>query len=73
MHFVYFVLGAAGLTLVFVVIRHLLSPLRRIPGPFLARFTDGWYLWRVNKGHFELDNLALHAKYGEWLLAKPSP
>ncbi|KAI3319510.1 cytochrome P450 [Xylariaceae sp. AK1471] len=44
--------------------RPLLSPLRSIPGPFFARWTDAWYFWRVSKGHFEADNLALHRHYG---------
>ncbi|RAL07996.1 cytochrome P450 [Aspergillus homomorphus CBS 101889] len=35
-----------------------------IPGPFLARFTRLWYFTRVWKGHFEADNLELHARYG---------
>jgi hypothetical protein len=43
----------------------LTSPLRSIPGPFLARFTKLWYLWRVYNGHFEQENIALHRKYGE--------
>jgi hypothetical protein len=43
----------------------LTSPLRSIHGPFLARFTKLWYLWRVYNGHFEQENIALHHKYGE--------
>ncbi|PYI33243.1 cytochrome protein [Aspergillus indologenus CBS 114.80] len=38
--------------------------LTAIPGPFLARFTRLWYFSRVWKGHFEADNLSLHAQYG---------
>jgi hypothetical protein len=57
-----------GFTAVFklasVVLNYLLSPLGKVPGPLLARFTDAWYLWKVSKGHFEAENLALHAKYG---------
>ncbi|KAH6955609.1 cytochrome P450 [Ilyonectria sp. MPI-CAGE-AT-0026] len=41
----------------------LFSPLRHIPGPFLARFTDLWYLDRIRRGHFERDNVAFHRKY----------
>jgi cytochrome P450 len=40
------------------------SPLRNIPGPFFARFTRLWYFNRVNKGHFEEENLALHRQHG---------
>src|SRR5947207_14637470 len=41
------------------------SPLRYVPGPFLARFTQLWYLWRVHNGHFEQGNIDLHHKYGK--------
>jgi hypothetical protein len=40
------------------------SPLRSVPGPPAARFTDLWYLWRVSRGRFQYDTLELHAKYG---------
>ncbi|EXK27496.1 hypothetical protein FOXG_17521 [Fusarium oxysporum f. sp. lycopersici 4287] len=42
----------------------LFSTLKSIPGPFLARLTDVWYLWHLCKGHFETDNLALHREHG---------
>ncbi|RTE76377.1 hypothetical protein BHE90_009144 [Fusarium euwallaceae] len=42
----------------------LFSPLKKIPGPTLARFTDLWYLNRVSQGHFERDNINLHQQYG---------
>jgi hypothetical protein len=44
--------------------RQLTSPLRRLPGPFWARFTRAWYFYRVSKGHFEKDNIALHKELG---------
>lgn len=47
------------------IVTRLLSPLGRVPGPFLARFSDLWYAWRVQKGSFEADNIRLHDKYGE--------
>ncbi|PQE13359.1 cytochrome P450 oxidoreductase protein [Rutstroemia sp. NJR-2017a BVV2] len=54
----------AGFLLVFYLVRPILSPLRSIPGPFLARYTDAWFLWRVHRGHLEQDFVALHRKYG---------
>ncbi|KAI3323954.1 cytochrome P450 [Xylariaceae sp. AK1471] len=42
----------------------MLSPLRALPGPFLARWTDAWYAWNVYKGHWEMRNIDLHRKYG---------
>ncbi|PQE32402.1 cytochrome P450 protein [Rutstroemia sp. NJR-2017a WRK4] len=53
----------AGLLFVFYLLRPILSPLRSIPGPFLARYTDAWFLWRVHRGHLEQDFVALHRKY----------
>ncbi|KAI5459347.1 cytochrome P450 [Mariannaea sp. PMI_226] len=39
------------------------SPLRKVPGPRLARLSDIWYFWNVRKGNFEQTNLELHRKY----------
>lgn len=44
-----------------------LNPLRRLPGPFLARFTDAWYFWRVSRGKFEVENIKLHKTFGSYL------
>ncbi|KAJ3467707.1 hypothetical protein MRS44_005271 [Fusarium solani] len=48
----------------FSLLRAGLSPLRAIPGPFLSRFTDLWYLSRLYRGQFEQENLELHERYG---------
>lgn len=47
------------------------SPLRSVPGPFLARFTRLWYLFRVAGGHFEAHNVALHRRYGPIVRVAP--
>lgn len=67
---IYFVLGL-GLGSVFllrflwaITYATFFSPLRNVPGPFLARYTDLWHLWRVWHGQFEQDDVALHKKYG---------
>jgi hypothetical protein len=68
MHFSVFV-GAAIAALVARIflpfLKGLISPLRTIPGPIAARFTDFWYTWRIWRGAFEWDNIELHQKYGE--------
>ncbi|KAM3526846.1 hypothetical protein NHJ13051_003226 [Beauveria bassiana] len=46
------------------IIRAVTSPLRSIPGPFLARFTRLWYFVRVANGKFDAENRALHRRYG---------
>lgn len=43
-----------------------LSPLRSIPGPFLARFTRLWLLWHFWRGDFHKTNIELHNKYGTY-------
>ncbi|KAL6922263.1 hypothetical protein ACHAPO_012004 [Fusarium lateritium] len=48
----------------FSIAKNFISPLRSIPGPTFARFSDAWYLWRMRQGHFEQDNQTLHKKYG---------
>ncbi|KAF1943495.1 cytochrome P450 [Clathrospora elynae] len=61
--------SAAAVALVacifFPFLKGLFSPLRTVPGPIAARFTDFWYLWRVKRGAFEVDNIELHRKHGE--------
>ncbi|KAI1129863.1 cytochrome P450 [Nemania abortiva] len=46
------------------LLRSVLSPLRSVPGPFLARCGDLWYLWHVKRGHWEMRNIELHKKHG---------
>ncbi|KAI1333735.1 cytochrome P450 [Xylariaceae sp. FL0016] len=65
--------GSLGLDIVcFVAVAYtvvslckpLFSPLRNIPGPFAARFTNLWYFRRMLRGQFQHDNISLHQKYG---------
>lgn len=43
---------------------HLRSSLRSVQGPGAARWTLGWYTWKVWQGAFEHVNRDLHKKYG---------
>jgi cytochrome P450 len=52
--------------ILFPFLKGVSSPLRNVPGPTGARFTDLWYLWRVRRGRFEHDNIELHRKHGEF-------
>jgi benzoate 4-monooxygenase len=53
-----------------VVLAHLISYLldpfnqRRIPGPFLAKFSDLWLGWTTSQGHRSENVHELHKKYG---------
>lgn len=44
--------------------KSLISPLRSVPGPFLARFGRAYYFVKVSRGRWEHDDIALHEKYG---------
>lgn len=46
------------------VYRSVTSPLRAVPGPFLARFGRLYYLFHVTQGRWEHVNIALHRRYG---------
>jgi hypothetical protein len=50
------------------IIRALTTSLRSIPGPFLARFTRLWELRAVYKHDFATYNVALHKKYGTFVV-----
>ena len=49
-------------------VKQLRSPLRAVPGPFLARFGRGWYLVKVWQGFFPNANIELHLKHGMYPL-----
>lgn len=50
------------------------DPYPRVPGPQFARVTSLWYLSKVWRGHFEEDNIHLHAKHGtERFMSFPVP
>lgn len=44
--------------------RSVTSPLREVPGPFLARFGRLYFLFHVAQGRWEHVNIALHRQYG---------
>ena len=54
----------ACLGLLHSILVALVSPLRKVPGPVSARFTNLFYLNRVRHGRFHYENKALHHKYG---------
>ncbi|TEA20158.1 Pisatin demethylase [Colletotrichum sidae] len=60
-------LGAAVFALfaqiTITVTRWFRSPLRSVPGPWLARFTDLWYFYRIRQGGFEKVNVQLHERF----------
>lgn len=63
---VYLASGVASLIFLRAVFRAVFTPLRSVPGPFLARFSRLWYLYKLWEGNFEKVNIELHRKYGTW-------
>ncbi|KAF2119518.1 cytochrome P450 [Lophiotrema nucula] len=54
------------------VIAYLNSPLKSIPGPFLARFSDVWRFWNhYRRQHIETQK-GLHEKYGDVVRLGPN-
>ncbi|KAF2159886.1 hypothetical protein M409DRAFT_60477 [Zasmidium cellare ATCC 36951] len=51
---------------------HLNSPLRSVPGPFLARFSRLWYFLSTYGGRFQHIEAALHAKHGKIVRLAPN-
>ena len=75
MHTQYLIFAAIALVaarLLTIVTQTLLSPLRTVPGPFLARLTNLWYLQRVRNGSFEWENIELHRKHGQVVRVAPN-
>ena len=56
----------------FSILRAIYSPLRHLPGPFMARFTRGWYAWQMYCGDFHETNQKLHEKYGPIVRLSPN-
>jgi hypothetical protein len=57
--------AAVGLAIMFNLLRNFLGdPLKRIPGPFFARFSRLWLLAQYHKGNYHFTNIELHRKYG---------
>jgi hypothetical protein len=54
-----------GMIIARVLIRRYWTPLRNIPGPFLASFSSLWQVYQLWKGHTEEEITDLHKKHGE--------
>jgi hypothetical protein len=62
----------AHIILVQVIYRFYLDPLRHIPGPTAARFTELWRTRRYALGGWHQDILDLHDKYGPVVRIAPN-
>lgn len=64
----YHLLAFAGAFFVFLlasyVYKFFTHPLSKVPGPFLAKFTNARFLYHAWKGDLHLDHLRCHERYG---------
>ncbi|KAH7137049.1 cytochrome P450 [Dactylonectria estremocensis] len=65
-------LFAISTFLVVIFYRLYLHPLRRVPGPFLARITELWRTTKYAKGNWHQDILNLHNTYGPVVRVSPN-
>lgn len=66
---------AAGLVAftIFKLVQNALKPgLRTIPGPFLAKFTDGWRTWKAREGLGNVVMPRLQKQYGNVVRIGPN-
>ena len=54
---------------ILVVLGHLIFPhvswSRKIPGPWIAKYTGLWYIWQIYRTDFHLTNIKLHREKGK--------
>lgn len=58
--------GILAILILRPLLRDITSPLRDIPGPFMARYTRLWKLYEIYKGSFEESNIKLHRIHGDY-------
>lgn len=46
------------------IVRRYWTPIRDVPGPLLASFSNLWQVLQILKGHTEAETLKLHQKHG---------
>ncbi|KAJ4341861.1 hypothetical protein N0V87_001526 [Didymella glomerata] len=71
-YYLYGFTALLALGVVRYVYQTLTSPLRDVPGPFLARFTRLWELWAICKHETATLNIALHKRYGPVVRLAPN-
>ena len=67
-------IGAAGLVALVAhyVVAYLQSPLKKIPGPWLAKFSDLWRLMVAYEKTHITTQMDLHKKYGDYVQLGPN-
>lgn len=66
-------LAAVGLLVLTKILWDIfLSPLRAIPGPFLAKSTNLWRAFHTYRGRVDVRHVELHRKYGNAVRIGPN-
>ncbi|PMD47216.1 putative P450 monooxygenase [Hyaloscypha variabilis F] len=68
----YLLLATLAVIICYVFYQFFLSPLRNVPGPYLARFTRLWELNSLRAGNFQRTQIAYHEKYGPVVRIAPN-
>lgn len=63
---------AVGSILAFVIYSLFLDPLRKVPGPFLARWSRLWIIYHSRAGDMHTKMMALHKQYGKLVRTAPN-
>lgn len=63
-YYIYGIVAVVAFAVFKYIYQTLTSPLRNVPGPFLARFTRLWEIQAIRKHENAALNIALHEKYG---------
>ncbi|KAF5617651.1 cytochrome P450 monooxygenase [Fusarium tjaetaba] len=66
------IISILALIALYAVTTTLLPGLRSLPGPYLAKFTDGWRLYKVYCGNYEQTIIELHQRYGDIVRIGPN-
>lgn len=70
--FTYVLYGGVALIVARVLYEFLLSPLKHIPGPFLAKFTDFYRAGLTTQGHVDSTTRGWHKKWGSAVRVGPN-
>lgn len=62
----------AAVLVSWITTRNRRSPLRSIPGPWLAKYTNAWRFFDVWLGRADLTQQALHKKHGRYVRLGPN-
>lgn len=61
----YGILCLCILPIIYVAYQRILSPLKLVPGPYLASVTPLWRVYHVIRGDWHDQIVQLHQKYGD--------